>query len=122
MAVARSLTMAAIVAIALASAGAHAQAVPQGKPSRVQIDNAAVVLRVITSALQADAVEQPVKTALFECVYANSVSKISEATDKVIAANAGKVDRKDASQMLAVIAGVCGYRPAAAPMKPTPKK
>jgi len=39
----------------------------------------------------------------------------------VVAANPGKVDRKDASQMLAVIAGACGYRPAAAPQA-APKK
>lgn len=122
MRVGRSGALAAILAIGLMPAALHAQAAPKGAPSKVDIDNAAVVLRVISSALQSDAVEQPVKTALFECLYANSLAQVSRATDKVIAANAGKVDRKDASQMLAVIAGVCGYRPAAGPTKPAPKK
>ncbi|MHA6770221.1 hypothetical protein [Sphingobium ummariense] len=112
----------AILAIALLPAALHAQAAPQTRPTKAQIDNAAFVLRVITSALQSNEVEQPVKNALFECLYANPVSKVSEATDKVIAANPGKVDRKDVSQMLAVIAGVCGYRPAAPAAKPAPKK
>lgn len=78
------------------------------------------MLQVISSALESKDVEQPVKTALFECLYSNSLSQISAATDKVIAGNPGKVNRKDPSQMLAVIAGTCGYRPAAA--KPAPKK
>lgn len=98
------------------------QAMAQTTPTKVQLDNAAQVLRIVTTALQSDQVEQPVKNALFECLYSNSVAKVSEASDKVIAANAGKVDRKDASQMLAVIAGVCGYRPAAPTAKPAPKK
>ncbi|MES2174745.1 MAG: hypothetical protein V4523_12460 [Pseudomonadota bacterium] len=94
----------------------------QAAPTKAQLDSAAYVLRVVTSALQSNEVEAPVKSALFDCLYSNSVSKVSEATDKVIVANAGKVDRKDPSQMLAVIAGVCGYRPAAAAAKPVPKK
>jgi anti-sigma factor RsiW len=127
MRIGRSATLAAFFATGLAigaqPAALHAQAAPKGAPTKAQIDNAAVVLGIITSALQSEQVEQPVKNALFECLYANSVAKVSEATDKVIAANAGKVDRKDPSQMLAVIAGVCGYRPAAKPAaKPVPKK
>ncbi|MEC3911354.1 hypothetical protein U5A82_13040 [Sphingobium sp. CR2-8] len=123
MTVDRSTASAAILAIATLSAAVPTQAVAQTTaPSKAQLDSAAHVLRVVTTALQSDQVEQPVKNALFECLYSNSVAKISEATDKVIAANAGKVDRKDASQMLAVIAGVCGYRPAAPAAKPAPKK
>ena len=122
---ARSKALAAILAIGMMPVAAHAQAAAKGAanavPSKAQIADAAGVLRVITSALQSDSVEQPVKNALFECMYANPVSKISEATDKVIAANPGKIDRKDASQMLVVIAGVCGFRPAA-PAAPAPKK
>ncbi|WP_022682906.1 hypothetical protein [Sphingobium bisphenolivorans] len=117
----RSMGAAAILAIGAMPAALAAQTV--NKPSKAQLDSAAYVLRVISSALQSAQVEQPVKNVLFECLYINPLSKISAATDKVIAANAGKVDRKDPSQMLAVIAGTCGYRPPAAPAaKPAPKK
>ncbi|HAF40731.1 MAG TPA: hypothetical protein DCG90_03035 [Sphingobium sp.] len=124
MSMGRSVTLAAAIATALAigvmPAALHAQSTA---PTKAQIDNAAHVLRVVMTALQSSEVEQPVKNALFDCLYSNSIGKISEATDKVIAANAGKVDRKDASQMLAVIAGTCGYRPAAGPAaRPAPKK
>ncbi|ATI79206.1 hypothetical protein [Sphingobium yanoikuyae] len=114
----RSTAVAAILAIGALPAALPAQTV--NKPSKAQIDSAAYVLQVISSALESKDVEQPVKTALFECLYSNSLSQISAATDKVIAGNPGKVNRKDPSQMLAVIAGTCGYRPAAA--KPAPKK
>lgn len=114
---ARGMLLAGALAMGLFPAVLHAQA----GPSKAQLANAAFVLRVMSSALQSDEVEQPVKNKLFECLYSNSVSQISGAVDKVIAANPGKVDRKDASQMLAVIAGACGYRPAATP-KSAPKK
>lgn len=117
----RGTAAAVILAIGAMPAGIFAQTV--NKPSKAQLDSAAYVLRVITSALQSKDVGQPVKNVLFECLYVNPLSKISEATDRVIAGNPGKVDRKDPSQMLAVIAGACGYRPAAAPAaKPAPKK
>ncbi|WP_298394265.1 hypothetical protein [Sphingobium sp.] len=108
---------AALPAPALAQAAA-----PRTTPTKAQLDSAAQTLRIMMSALQSSEVGQPVKSALFDCLYSNSIGEISAATDKVIAANAGKVDRKDASQMLAVIAGTCGYRPAPAAAKPAPKK
>jgi hypothetical protein len=113
----RGKLLAVTLAIGLLPAALHAQA----GPSKAQLDNAAFVLRIISSALQSNEVEQPVKNKLFECLYSNSVSQVSAAVDKVVAANPGKVDRKDPSQMLAVIAGACGYRPAAA-AKPAPQK
>lgn len=112
--------LAGIILIGLAPMPLHAQVASKGAPTKAQIDSAAHVLRVVTSAFQSNEVGQPVKNALFECLYANPVSKVSEATERVIAANPGKVDRKDASQMLAVIAGVCGYRPG--PAAPPSKK
>lgn len=113
----RGMMLAGALAASLFPAAAQTQA----GPSKAQLANAAFVLRVMSSALQSDEVEQPVKNKLFECLYSNSVSQISGAVDKVVAANPGKVDRKDASQMLAVIAGACGYRPPAAPAA-APKK
>lgn len=117
-----SMALAAILPVALLPAALPAQPASPARPTRAQIDNAAQVLRVITSALQSNAVEQPVKNALFDCLYSNPVAKVSEATDRVIASNGGKVDRRDASQMLVVIAGVCGYRPSGPATAPAPKK
>ena len=126
----RSTALAARLAIGLAI-GVPPVALPvpaaaqATAPSKAQLDGAAHVLRIVMSALQSNEVEQPVKSALFDCFYSNSLGKVSEATEKVIAANPGKVDRKDASQMLAVIAGTCGYRPpAGAPpaKKPAPSR
>lgn len=122
MRLARGRAGAAILAVAFMPAALPAQTAAPARPSRAQIDNAAQVLRIIMTALQSSEVGQPVKNALFDCVYSNSISMVSAETDKVIAANAGKIDRKDASQMLAVIAGVCGYRPAAPAAKPAPKR
>ncbi|HUD94438.1 hypothetical protein [Sphingobium sp.] len=124
----RSTALAAIFAIGALPvalpACASAQTTRQAAPTKAQLDSAAYVLRVVMTALQSNEVEQPVKNALFDCLYSNSIGEISAEADKVIAANAGKVDRKDASQMLAVIAGTCGYRPAAGKpaAKPAPKK
>ena len=115
----RSTAAAAILAIGVMPAASLAQTV--NKPSKAQLENAARVLNIISAALQSKAVAEPVKTALFECLYANPLSKVSEATDKVIARNPGKVNVKDPSEMLAVIAGTCGYRPAAPAGKPAPK-
>ena len=120
MRIGRSAGAVAIFAIGVMPAALFAQTV--NKPSKAQLDNAAYVLGIVSSALQSEAVEQPVKNALFECLYVNPLSKISEATEKVIARNPGKVNRKDPSQMLAVIAGTCGYRPTTPAAKPAPKK
>ncbi|HWV11931.1 MAG TPA: hypothetical protein VN110_01410 [Sphingobium sp.] len=114
------MAAAAILAIGIIPGAPFAQTV--NKPSKAQLENAARVLNIISSALQSKEVEEPVKTALFECLYINPLSKVSDATAKVIARNPGKVNAKDPSQMLAVIAGTCGYRPAAPAGKPTPKK
>lgn len=116
-----ALRHAVVIAALLAASPIAATAAEPAAPSKAQLENAARVLQIVASALQAEQVEQPIKNRLFECLYSNSVSKVSEATEKVIAANPGKIDRKNPSQMLAVIAGVCGYRPTAG-ATPAPKK
>jgi len=124
----RISALAAIFAIGATSvapiASADAQATTRAAPTKAQLDSAAYTLRIVMTALQSSEVEQPVKNALFDCLYSNSIGEISAEADKVIAANAGKVDRKDASQMLAVVAGTCGYRPAVGKpvAKPAPKR
>lgn len=135
MRIGRNMALAARLAMGLAIGAlpvalpvlAAAQTTARATPTKAQLDSAAFTLRIVMTALQSNEVEQPVKNALFDCLYSNSIGEISAASDKVIAANAGKVDRKDASQMLAVVAGTCGYRPGAAAAakpaaKPAPKK
>lgn len=106
------------LALLTASGAAIGQAKAPPPPSKAMLEAAAVNLRVIAAALQSKDVEAPVKDALFGCLYRNNLAKITESTEKVIANNPGKIDRKNPSQMLMVVAGVCGYRPAgAAPKK-----
>ena len=95
------------------SASAQAAKTP---PSKAQMETVSLRFRVLVSALQSDKVEQPVKNVLFSCIYSNSMAKISEGMDKAIAANKQvKVDTSNPTQLLGIMAGVCGYRPA----KPT---
>jgi hypothetical protein len=120
MAFARSGAMVLALSLAIVQPAemANAQsAKPQARPSKARLESAAANLRIILSALQSDTVPQPVKDALFGCIYQNSLSKITDGVEKVLAANPGKVDRKNPTQMLGLIAGTCGYRPANAPAK-----
>lgn len=101
------LAAAAIIAVPLASTTAAAQSA--AKPSKAEIADAGRDLNVIAAALTSDKVPVPVKNALFQCLYQNTLGKISGTASKVLAAN--KLDRSSADKALAVLAGVCGYRP-----------
>lgn len=109
-----ALALAALPGTAAAQAGAAKPA----QPTKEQLEDAAYEMRVLISAMQSDKVEAPAKDALFQCLYNNSFAKISEAMAKVVADNAGKVNKRNADQMLVVMAGVCGYRPQQAAAKP----
>jgi hypothetical protein len=76
-----------------------------------EVRDAMLYLKVLISALQSDKVEQPVKGALVGCLYNNSLGKITDSMDKLIAENPGKVSRDDPNQVLSALAAVCGYRP-----------
>lgn len=97
---------------------------PSLQPTKEQIEEAAFQMRVLVAGMNSDKVEAPVKDALFECLYQNSFSKISDGIAKVIAGNPGKINKRDPEQVLGVMAGICGYRPkpeaAAAPAAPAP--
>lgn len=86
--------------------------------------DAMLYLKVLISGLQSDKVEQPVKGALVGCLYNNSLGKITESMDKVIAENPGKIQKDNPSELLGLMARICGYRPEAAPSaagpSPTP--
>lgn len=112
----------AVAATGKASAKAPAKALAAsakaaGGPARAQAENAMLYLKVLISGLQSDKVEEPVKAALVGCIYDNSLSKITDSMDKVIAENAGKVHRDNPSELLSVMAQICGYHPQGAPAK-----
>lgn len=86
-------------------------------PPKAQAENAMLYLKVLISGLQSDKIEEPVKAALVGCLYDNSLSKITESMDKVIAENPGKVHRDNPSELLSVMAQICGYHPQGAPAK-----
>ena len=101
-----------------------AQAKPAGPtpPSQAQVQAAANNFRIMMSALQSDKVPQPVKNVLFVCIYSNPFAKISEGTDKAIAAK--KADKNNPTIVLGAMAGVCGLKPEmlAKPATPPAKK
>ncbi len=109
------------LALLATSTVAMGQAKAPPPPSKDMLDAASANLRIIAAALQAKEVDTPIKNALFGCLYRNNLAKITESTNKVLANNPGKIDRKNPTQMLMVIAGVCGYRPAGA-AAPAPKR
>lgn len=86
-----------------------------------QVQDAMLYLKVLISGLQSDKVEQPIKGALVGCLYNNSLGKITDSMDKVIAENPGKINKSDPSELLSVMARICGYQPAGAPSATPPK-
>jgi hypothetical protein len=121
MAARRAVPVLVAVAVLAMAAPLAAQA-PKAKPTAAQVQSASFYLRVLISALESKEVETPVKNQLFTCLYENSLAKIAEGIDKVAAANPGKVDKTNPTQVLGVMAGLCGYKPAAKakPVPPVP--
>jgi len=113
-----SPSLAATKSVAKPAAKPSAAAAAQA-PAEVQ--DAMLYLKVLISALQSDKVEQPVKGALVGCLYNNSLGKITESMDKLIAENPGKVSRDNPNQLLSALAAVCGYQvdSGATPTAPT---
>ncbi|WP_285017774.1 hypothetical protein [Novosphingobium sp. fls2-241-R2A-195] len=119
-----SVACAAAPKAAAKSAAKPAAAAPAGGDSQAQ--HAMLYLKVLISGLQSDKIEEPVKGALVGCIYDNSLGKITESMDKVIAENSGKISRDNPSELLSVMAQICGYKPTApaagtAPAKPAPQ-
>ncbi len=121
--------LAAALLLALPAGPALAQAAkprPSGvtppPADKASLDKAAYNLRLLLSAMQSDKIPAPVKNVLFACIYSNSLAKIGEAMDKAISASKQQVDRGNADQMIAVMAGVCGFRPQQAPAQAAPTK
>jgi hypothetical protein len=126
------IALGAALAATPALAATKSAAKPAAKPAMAaaaaqppaQVQDAMLYLKVLISALQSDKIEQPVKGALVGCLYNNSLGKITDSMEKLIADNPGKVSRDNPNQVLSALVAVCGYRAegaAAAPSAtPTP--
>lgn len=122
--IANSLTAAALAAgLVIGSASSAFAAVPAKAPAndKEQVEDAMLYLKVLISGLQSDKVEQPIKGVLVGCLYNNSLGKISESMDKVIAENPGKIHRDNPSELLSAMVRICGYKPTAAGTEQAPK-
>lgn len=101
---------AAALAFSPVAANAQAKKAPAPvPPSPAQMQRAASNFNVFIGALQSKDVPQVVKNVLFVCIYSNPFSKISEGTDKAIAAK--KVDKNSPNNVLGAMSAVCGLRP-----------
>jgi len=117
-----ALVAAPAAAVAPKKAPAKAPVAATAQTPPPEVEHAMFYLKVLISALQSDKVEQPVKGALVGCIYNNSLSKITDSMDKVIAENAGKISRDDPNQVLSAMVAICGYKPVgAAPAAATPQ-
>jgi len=114
----RKFAMAA--AALLVSGPAIAQTTASTPISEAQQQHAVQNFAVLASAMQSDKVPEDVKAALMGCIYSNKLETISEAIDKLIAANPGKVDRAKPDDLLSAMVAVCGYKPSANPPAATP--
>jgi hypothetical protein len=108
-----SILIALGAALALA---APATAKEPPKPSPTQLKNADETLSLIVRALNSKDVPQELKNGLFGCLYENPLKKIAGGSAEILAHDA-KIDRKDATQRLLVIAKVCGMAPPPATSK-----
>jgi hypothetical protein len=118
----RTAGAAIAIGLALSSAPLASQVAKAPPADRASVERAAFNFKLLTSAMQSDKIPGPVKDRLFGCIYNNSLGKISEAMDKVIAENKGKIVRTNPDQMIAVMAGVCGFRPQAPAPAAAPKR
>jgi len=93
------------------AAPAKAASAPATPAEQAAEQDAMLYLKVLISALQSEKVEQPVKGALVGCLYSNSLGKITASMNQVIAENPGKIHKDNPSELLGVMARICGYQP-----------
>lgn len=109
-----------LIALSLACAAfpvaaANGQA---SKPSKAQVQTAALRFKVMYSALLSPKVAAPIKDVLFGCIYEHSMAEISGKMDQAAAANPKlKLDAASPDQQLGLMAAVCGYKSPKAPAK-----
>lgn len=101
--------------------GAAAAAKQPAPPSRVEVENASKTLAAMMSGLQSDKVPEPVKSAIFACIYQAPLAEISLRTTALLEQNKAKLDASNPSDRLSAAAAVCGVRDAPAGAAPTAK-
>lgn len=94
-------------AIAMAAGPAVAATKTPPKPTVAQIKSAQDTLSLIVSALNSDDVPQNMKDGLFGCLYENSLSTIAADASQLLQ-KIPKLDPKDPTARLLVVARVCG--------------
>jgi hypothetical protein len=103
---ARSARPILLAATLLAAVPAGAATTP-AKPTQAELANAQKTLSLIVSALNSNDVPQGMKDGLFGCLYENPLKKISASAAQVWTDNK-KLDPRDATAQLLVVAKVCG--------------
>ncbi|QIG80521.1 hypothetical protein [Stakelama tenebrarum] len=106
-----TLAAAALTAtfIAMPAAAQDAAGAEQGAsaPTAQQIEDGGATLSLLVATLRSDTATQPVKDAIFRCMFVAPVGKISEAATEVIARNP-QLQELDPTQARAqAIAAVC---------------
>jgi hypothetical protein len=96
-----------IIAAAVLTMPALAADTP-AKPTQAQLQGAQATLSYMVSAINSKDVPVETKNGLFGCLYENPLRKIASARDEVLAKNKGKIDLKNPTQQLIVIAEICG--------------
>ncbi|MEJ2409739.1 MAG: hypothetical protein P8Y48_10495 [Novosphingobium sp.] len=108
-----SAALAGLLASTGALAAAPAKAPVKAGADKTEVQDAMLYLKVLISGLQSDKIEQPVKGALVGCLYNNSLGKITDSMEKVIAENPGKIHKDNPSELLGAMVRICGYNPQA---------
>jgi hypothetical protein len=100
-----------LTVLALGALPAPAWSQASAEPSEQQLQqNAVTYLRVLVSGLESESLNQEIKNVLMGCIYGNSLRHITEQMDRSLQANPG-IERTNPSQLVSVMARVCGYRP-----------
>lgn len=115
----RKFMIFAIAALAYAVPAAAQEAPAQAAPApsaedQANVDRGGIIFSAFSQAVRSDQISTGEKSALFGCMYDNSLKAISEETAKVLAANP-QLDAKKPETVFSVAAVVCGARSA----KPT---
>lgn len=102
-----SFPVAALLLLALTPQAALAAGTAPAAANEAGIEEAAFYFNVMMSALHSEKIPEPIKDALFSCIYSNSMGQISGIVTKAMTEK--KLDRTNPDQVLAVMAGICGY-------------
>ena len=115
----RNLALAGVLCVAAVPTLAQ-QPSTEKPPTTEEQKRTLEYLKVLIGALQSDKIEEPVKGALVGCIYSNSLRMIGQAMDETISKAPASFDRTNPSNLLGVMARVCGYKPEKEAATPSP--